>query len=101
MVLTAYPRALLGVPGLIASVPPGSRRVGHKADIAMTRGLISASGDQDHTTSPSALVALVLRATCVHRIPLPTSVTIAKRPSCGAGCRPYTLSFISVKAKYF
>src|SRR5215472_13956105 len=52
----------------------------------------AASGDQDHTTSPSALVAPVLRATCVHRIPLPTSVTIAKRPSCGAGPPPYRLN---------
>jgi len=42
--------------------------------------LIPASGDQDHTTSPSALVAFVLRAICVHRIPRPTSVTIARRP---------------------
>jgi hypothetical protein len=29
--------------------------------------------------------ALVWRAARVHRIPLPTSVTIAKRPSCGGG----------------
>ena len=40
---------------------------------------------QNHTTSPSAqtpLVAQQLRpAMCVHRIPLPTSVTIASRPS--------------------
>jgi len=50
-------------------------------------GLIPASGDQDHTTSPSALAALVLRSHCVHRIPRPTFVTIAKRPSCGAGWR--------------
>src|SRR6266851_9068043 len=47
--------------------------------------LAPASERQDHTTSPSAqtpLVAQSLRsAMCVHRIPLPTSVTIASRPS--------------------
>jgi hypothetical protein len=42
---------------------------------------ISASGYQAHTTSPSASRTLVLSATLVHRIPRPTSVTIAKRPS--------------------
>jgi len=44
---------------------------------------------QNHTISPSAqtpLVAQQLRpAMCVHRIPLPTSVTIASRPSYGCG----------------
>jgi hypothetical protein len=49
------------------------------------RELTSASRCQDHTTSPSALAAPVLRRQSVHRIPHPTSVTIAKRPSCGAG----------------
>jgi hypothetical protein len=43
--------------------------------------LISASGYQDHTTSPSARRTPVRRACRVHRIPHPTSVTIAKRPS--------------------
>src|SRR5882724_4435307 len=47
--------------------------------------LAPASERQDHTTSPSAqtpLVAQSLRsAMCVHRIPYPTSVTIASRPS--------------------
>ena len=43
--------------------------------------LIPASGDRDNTTSPSASNALVCRAQCVHRIPPPTFVTIAKRPS--------------------
>ena len=36
------------VPGLLAPVPPGSRRVDRKTDIAMTRELTSASGGQDH-----------------------------------------------------
>jgi len=43
--------------------------------------LIPASGYQDATTSPSAKRALVSRALRVHRIPHPTSVTIAIRPS--------------------
>jgi hypothetical protein len=51
--------------------------------------LTPASGRQDHTTSPSAGSALVSSATCVHRIPPPTSVTIAKRPSEEAGPNRY------------
>jgi hypothetical protein len=47
--------------------------------------LASASGCRDHTTSPSAAAPFVLGRNHVHRIPLPTSVTIAKRPSCGSG----------------
>jgi hypothetical protein len=43
--------------------------------------LISASGYQDHTTSPSASASPVLRRYSVHRIPHPTFVTIAIRPS--------------------
>jgi len=40
---------------------------------------------QDHTTSPSAR-NIARQSMCgVHRIPLPTFVTIAKRPSCGSG----------------
>ena len=45
------------------------------------RTLAPASGRQDHTTSPSASAPLVLRRCRVHRIPYPTSVTIASRPS--------------------
>jgi hypothetical protein len=43
--------------------------------------LTPASRRQDHTTSPSARNAFVNSATRVHRIPSPTFVTIAKRPS--------------------
>ncbi|THD53751.1 MAG: hypothetical protein E8A46_10225 [Bradyrhizobium sp.] len=43
--------------------------------------LMPASGHQDHTTSPSASAPLVLRRCRVHRIPHPTFVTTAKRPS--------------------
>jgi len=64
-------RGLLGAPGFLATVPSSS----------LARELIPASGDRDNTTSPSAPHALVFRARCVHRIPPPTFVTIAKRPS--------------------
>src|SRR5258707_8861562 len=39
------------------------------------------AGLQDHTTSPSACNISRLLTCRVHRIPLPTFVTIAKRPS--------------------
>jgi hypothetical protein len=42
-----------------------------------------ASRHQDHTTSPSAMVSFAFRHNRVHRILRPTSVTMAKRPSCG------------------
>jgi len=42
--------------------------------------LISASGYQAHTTSPSALPAFVCRTQRVHRIPHPTLVTIGQTP---------------------
>src|ERR1700732_1615374 len=45
--------------------------------------LTPASGRQDHTTSPSAGNIARLASYRVHRIPHPTFVTIAKRPSCG------------------
>jgi hypothetical protein len=40
---------------------------------------------QDHTTSPSAKSAVRQKRICVHRIPCPTFVTIAKRPFVWAG----------------
>jgi hypothetical protein len=45
--------------------------------------LTPASRRQDHTTLPSAIAPFVKGALSVHRIPFPTSVTIAKRPSVG------------------
>jgi hypothetical protein len=39
--------------------------------------LIPASGNQDHTTWPSATTSHVLQHDRVHRIPRPTPVTIA------------------------
>ena len=45
------------------------------------QNLAPAQGCQDHTLLPYAFMLLVWRHTRVHRIPLPTLVTIAKRPS--------------------
>ena len=58
--------------------------------VSVVTALISASGYQDHMTSPSASSAFVLRAVSIHRIPPPTSVTIAKRPSEEAGPNRYS-----------
>jgi len=64
--------------------------------------LMPASRHQDHTTSPSAIAPLVRRHNCVHRIPRPTSVTIAKRPSDGCGTTiPLLLFLPTCEAKYF
>jgi hypothetical protein len=68
-------RALPGDRALLSPSPGG----------VTPRNLTPASGRQDHTTSPSASGALVRSAISVHRIPCPTSVTIAKRPSVWAG----------------
>jgi hypothetical protein len=71
MVLTAY-FALSPVIGLSC----------HRRLADILRSLTPASRRQDHTTSPSASQAhLVKSAARVHRIPCPTFVTIAKRPS--------------------
>src|SRR6202166_4520666 len=67
------------LPGDRAFLPPSSLRS------LLLKNLTPASGRQDHTTLPSASSAFVSRAISVHRIPLPTSVTIAIRPSCGGG----------------
>jgi len=75
-------RLIRDLPGDHAWLPPSSAR-----RVSVFANLTPASERQDHTTSPSAqppLVAQKLRpAMCVHRIPLPTSVTIASRPSYG------------------
>jgi len=80
--LTAYTRSPRGPAFLPPSVvnPLGSAT------------LMSAPGHQDHTTSPCAAGCSSARDTRAatatpHRIPRPTSVTIAKRPSCGHGTR--------------
>ncbi len=71
------------LPGDRAFLPPSPPRS------LLLKNLTPASGRQDHTTSPSATAPLVLRRRHVHRIPRPTSVTIAKRPSEGAGPNCY------------
>src|SRR3954447_8793289 len=47
---------------------------------SLPANLTPASRRQDHTTSPSASRTVRQRCLRVHRIPCPTSVTIAKRP---------------------
>jgi hypothetical protein len=66
-------RALLGDRALL---PPSSARCR-----SIVANLASASGCRDHTTSPSARSTVRLRCRRVHRIPRPTFVTTAKRPS--------------------
>jgi hypothetical protein len=64
--------------------------------------LISASGYQAHTTSPSASMRVVCAQRRVHRIPRPTFVTIAKRPSSGRGWREVIEMICPTsRAKYF
>jgi hypothetical protein len=76
MVLTVS-FALFPVTGLVATVTPRS---------LLLKSLTPASGRQNHTTSPSADQRhSSLDVISVHRIPRPTSVTIAIRPSCGCG----------------
>jgi hypothetical protein len=66
-------------PSLPKGLPPGN--------------LTPASGRQDHTASSSAKVSLVRRNPRVHRIPHPTFVTTAKRPSTGHGTHPIRQCF--------
>jgi hypothetical protein len=92
MVLTAY-IALSPVTGLSCHRRP--RKL-------PSANLTPASGRQDHTTSPSAPATLVLRRCRVHRIPHPTFVTIAKRPSDRGGMgRVVNLICPTGKGKYF
>src|SRR5439155_26602926 len=81
---------------------PGDQACLTPSSALLIADLTPASGRQNHTTSPSASASFVQhavrlltglvrppcttsRAQCrrVHRIPFPTSVTIAKRPSVG------------------
>ena len=97
----AFPHAdgfngfLRALPGDRAFLPPSPPRS------LLLKNLTPASGRQDHTTSPSALAALVSRRRRVHRIPHPTSVTIAIRPSCEAGRAGYSFDLGKREAKYF
>jgi hypothetical protein len=71
--------------------------------VSVVAVLTPASGRQDHTTSPSASRAIRQRRQSVHRIPRPTSVTIAKRPSVQGGGTREVLKMIcpTGRAKYF
>jgi hypothetical protein len=64
--------------------------------------LTPAPGRQDHTTSSYASATLVSRDLHVHRIPRPTSVTIAIRPSCERETGELVAMICpSAKAEYF
>jgi hypothetical protein len=75
MVLTVS-FVLSRVTGLVCH--PRRRSCLHRLDSS-----VGASGPHDFAVRETS--ALVSSAICVHRIPRPTSVTIAKRPSEGAG----------------
>ena len=64
---------LRALPGDRAFLPPSPRG-------SYPRNLASASGGQDHTTSPSVSASLVRRDRYVHRSPASRVVTIAIRP---------------------
>jgi hypothetical protein len=72
---------LRALPGDRAFLPPSSLRS------LLLKNLISASGYQDHTTSPSAGFARSSGAIPASTASRPTSVTIAKRPFVGTGWR--------------
>jgi len=55
--------------------------------MSIVASLMPASRHQDHAASPSTIGALVFYANRVHRIPHPTFVTIAIRPSSRGGTR--------------
>ena len=67
-------------PGFLATVPLGSRRVGRKADVAIPEVDPSVGGSGRHDFAVRVSRARLSRRR-VHRIPPPTFVTIAKRPS--------------------
>jgi hypothetical protein len=74
----------------------------HRRPQIESANLTPASGRQDHTTSPSARRTLVRCAAHVHRIPCPTSVTIAKRPSVWDGmARDMQVICVRREWKYF
>jgi hypothetical protein len=88
---------LRALPGDRAFLPPSPVRCA-----SIVTKLTSASRCQDHTTSPSAPAPIVSRHYRVHRIPHPTFVTIAKRPSGEGGTALALLLFLPKrKAKYF
>jgi hypothetical protein len=65
-----------------------------------SQDLMPASRHQDHTTSPSAVGALVLSIARVHRIPTRVD-DVAQRPSVGQDTRLVELICPTGKAEYF
>ena len=85
-------RALLGVPGLLATVASGiiSRRLGAS---------VGAPGPRDFTSASSAFVS---RKPNVHRIPASRVVTIARNvPLIEAGCSDIITDSEKAKDKYY
>ena len=92
MVLTAY-FALSPVTGLCCH-----RRLAETS--AKLDASVGASGPHDFAVRK--ISALVFSAACVHRIPCPTSVTIAKRPSVWAGmAKDMQVSWVRREWEYF
>jgi hypothetical protein len=89
-VLTAY-SVLSPVNGSFATVVDG----------ITSANLTPASRRQDHTILPSAISITRLTMRCVHRIPRPTLVTIAKRPSGGTGCAKTITHFGKTEVKFW
>ena len=89
-------RLIRALPGDRALLPPSLSRNCVPRKLSASVG---APGPHDFAVRFSALVS---RHQSVHRIPHPTSVTIAIRPSCRGGTvRTLRLILVSEKAKYF
>jgi hypothetical protein len=80
-------------------VLPGDRALLPPSSVDRSTTLTPASGRQDHTTSPSAWAST--RRQSVHRIPQPTSVTIAIRPPEGGTAQRLALIWVAAKRNIF
>jgi hypothetical protein len=85
-------RLIRDLPGDRAFLPPSLRR-------RHQRNLASASGGQDHTTSPSVSTSLVLRHRYVHRIPRSTFVTTRPSLQMSTGWRETIIFFRKTEAR--
>jgi len=86
----------------MARSPRGAGLVSPRRLGIITQGLTPASGRQDHTLSPSAAGAFVSRTRSVHRIPLPTFVTIGRNaPLIGGGMRTDNHIFLKNGSEIF
>jgi hypothetical protein len=75
---TGIPCAMVLTVSFVLSPGTGLCCPRHLRDVNIIANLVSASGDQDHTTSPSASATFVSRVLRVHRIPAPRFVTIGR-----------------------